>query len=130
MAELYGVETRVLNQAVRRNRGRFPSDFMFPLTCQEFRDLSQIVISPGFEHTPNVFVFTEQGVAMLSSILTSPRAVKVNIEIMGALVRLRQMLASNANLERRLNELGQKYDLSRERIRQVCVRAVKRRRAA
>jgi hypothetical protein len=83
---------------------------MFPLTRQEIRDLSQIVISPGFKHTPNVFVFTEQGVAMLSSVLNSPRAIKVNIEIMRAFVRLRQMLAGNAILERRLNELEQKYD--------------------
>lgn len=110
LAELYGVETRVLNQAVRRNKGRFPDDFMFPLTRQEIRDLSQFVISPGFKHTPNVFVFTEQGVAMLSSVLNSPRAIKVNIEIMRAFVRLRQLLATNANLERRLNELEQKYD--------------------
>ena len=114
LAELYGVETRVLKQGVCRNRGRFPVDFMFPLTRQEIRELSQIVISPGFKHTPNVFVFTEQGVAMLSSILNSPRAIKVNIEIMRALVRLRQMLASNANLERRLNELEQKYDAQLE----------------
>jgi hypothetical protein len=110
LAELYGVETRVLNQAVRRNKGRFPDDFMFPLTRQEIRDLSQFVISPGFKHTPNVFVFTEQGVAMLSSVLNSPRAIKANIEIMRAFVRLRQLLATNANLERRLNELEQKYD--------------------
>ena len=111
LAELYGVETRVLNQAVRRNRGRFPDDFMFPLTRQEIRDLSQIVISPGFKHAPNVFAFTEQGVAMLSSVLNSPRAIKVNIEIMRAFVRLRQMLATNANLERRFHELEQKYDV-------------------
>jgi hypothetical protein len=110
LAELYGVETRVLNQAVRRNQRRFPFDFMFPLTRQEIRDLSQIVISSGFKHTPNVFVFTEQGVAMLSTVLNSSRAIKVNIEIMRAFVRLRQMVANNANLERRLNELEQKYD--------------------
>lgn len=110
LAELYCVETRILNQAVRRNKGRFPNDFMFPLTRQEIRDLSQIVISPGFKHSPNVFAFTEQGVAMLSSVLNSPRAIKVNIEIMRAFVHLRQMLAANANLERRLNELEEEYD--------------------
>jgi hypothetical protein len=110
LAELYGVETRVLNQAVRRNKGRFPDDFMFRLTRQEIRDLSQIVISPGFKHAPNVFAFTEQGVAMLSIVLNSARAIKVNIEIMRAFVRFRQMLATNATLERRLNELEQKYD--------------------
>ena len=110
LAELYGVETRVLNQAVRRNKGRFPDDFMFPLTCQEIRGLSQIVISPGFKHAPNVFALTEQGVFMLSSVLNSSRAIKVNIEIMRAFVRRRQMLTPNANLARRLNQLEQKYD--------------------
>ena len=83
---------------------------MFPLTRQEIRDLSQIVISPGFKHAPNVFAFTEQGVAMLSSVLNSSRAIKVNIEIMRAFIRLRQMLVTNTNLERRLNELEKKYD--------------------
>jgi hypothetical protein len=72
LAQLYGVETRVLNQAVRRNKDRFPNDFMFTLTRQEIRDLSQIVISPGLKHAPNVFAFTEQGVAMLSSVLNNP----------------------------------------------------------
>ncbi len=71
LARLYGVETRVLNQAVRRNRDRFPDDFMFSLTREEIRNLSQIVISPGIKHAPNVFAFTEQGVAMLSSVLNS-----------------------------------------------------------
>ncbi len=110
LAELYGVETRVLNQAVRRNKDRFPADFMFPLTRQEIRNLSQIVISSGFKHAPNAFVFTEQGVAMLSSVLNSPTAIRVNIEIMRAFVRLRQMLSTNENLERMLNELEKKYD--------------------
>jgi hypothetical protein len=110
LANLYGVETRVLNQAVRRNKDRFPADFMFPLTRQEIRNLSQIVISSGFKHAPNAFVFTEQGVAMLSTVLNSPTAIRVNIEIMRAFVRLRQMLATNANLDRRLNELEKKYD--------------------
>ena len=67
LARLYGVETRVLNQAVRRNRNRFPDDFMLSLTREEIRNLSQIVISSGIKHAPNVFAFTEQGVAMLSS---------------------------------------------------------------
>ena len=65
LAKLYGVETRVLNQAVRRNRNRFPDDFMFSLTREEIRNLSQIVISSGIKHAPNGFAFTEQGVAML-----------------------------------------------------------------
>src|SRR5690606_27891622 len=104
LAALYGVETRALTQAVRRNLDRFPDDFMFQLTDEEFEDLrSQTVISSqwGGRRT-RPYVFTEQGVAMLSSVLRSDRAVQVNIEIMRAFVRLRRMLASNAELERRL----------------------------
>ena len=110
LAALYGVETRVLNQAVRRNLARFPADFMFTLSRREIRNLSQFVISPGLKHAPNVFAFTEQGVAMLSSVLKSSRAVRVNIGIMRAFVRLRQMLAANTELARRLDELEKKYD--------------------
>lgn len=110
LAELYGVETRVLNQAVRRNAGRFPPDFMFSLTREEIRNLSQFVISPGFKHAPQVLVFTEQGVAMLSGVLNSPRAIQVNIEIMRAFVRLRQLIASSADLARKLVSLEKKYD--------------------
>jgi len=88
LAQLFSVETRVLNQAVRRNMALFPNDFMFTLTRQKIRDLSQIVISPGLKHAPNVFAFTAQGVAMLSSVLNNPRAIKVNLEIMRAFVRL------------------------------------------
>jgi len=76
------------NQAVRRNRDRFPDDFMFSLTREEIRNLSQIVISSGIKHAANVFAFTEQGVAMLSSVLNSKRAIEVNILIMRAFVRL------------------------------------------
>lgn len=79
LAELYGVETRALIQAVRRNIRRFPTNFMFSLTREEIMNLSQIVISSRIKHAPNVFVFTEQGVAMLSSVLNSERAVQVNI---------------------------------------------------
>lgn len=75
LAKLYGVETRVLNQAVRRNRDRFPDDFMFSLTREEIRNLSQIVISSGIKHAPNVFAFTEQGVAMLSGARIENRTV-------------------------------------------------------
>ncbi len=87
LAELYGVETRALNQAVRRNRDRFPEDFMFPLTREEIRSISQIVICSAdrkdtLKFSKNVQVFTEQGVAMLSSVLNSRRAVQVNIAIM------------------------------------------------
>lgn len=110
LAELYGVETRVLNQAVKRNINRFPEDFMFQLTRDEIMNLSQIVTSSRIKHAPKVFAFTEQGVAMLSSVLKSDRAVKVNIEIMRTFVKLRQMLASNAQLARKLKSLEKKYD--------------------
>ena len=88
----------------------FPSDFMFSLTREEIMNLSQIVISSRIKHAPNVFVFTEQGVAMLSSVLNSERAVQVNIAIMRAFVTLREMIASNKDLAKRLDELERKYD--------------------
>ena len=111
LAMLYGVETRVLNQAVKRNRDRFPADFMFSLSRQEIRNISQFVIcSSNIKHAPKVYVFTEQGVAMLSGVLNSPRAVHVNIAIMRTFVQLRRMLASNAVLARELKELEKKYD--------------------
>ena len=111
-----------LNEAVKRNRERFPADFMFQLTAEEFVSLrshlvtlnlkSQIAISSsnwgGRRHPP--FAFTEHGVAMLSSVLRSKRAVRVNIEIVRTFVRLRQMLASNAGLARKLADLEKKYD--------------------
>jgi len=113
LAELYAVETRALVQAIQRNRERFPDDFMFQLTKEEFDNLkSQSVISSsgwGGRRFPP-YAFTEQGVAMLSSVLHSERAVQVNIEIMRAFVRLREMLASNRELARRLDELEQRYD--------------------
>jgi len=105
LAQLYGVETRALNQAVRRNRRRFPADFMFELTRQEIRNISQIVISSGIKHAPKVLVFTEQGVAMLSSVLHSERAVRVNIAIMRAFVQLRDLLDNNRELARRFEQL-------------------------
>lgn len=111
LAALYGVAPRALMQAVSRNLGRFPGDFMFKLSKQEFDNLkSQTVTSSwgGLRKAP--YAFTEQGVAMLSSVLRSPRAVQVNIEIMRAFVRLRQILASNAGLARKLDELEEKYD--------------------
>ncbi|MGD0283586.1 MAG: ORF6N domain-containing protein [Dissulfurispiraceae bacterium] len=94
LTELYGVEPRVLNQAVRRNLDRFPEDFMFALTRDEIMNLSQIVISSSIKHAPKVFVFTEQGVAMLSGVLNSARAIQVNIAIMRTFVKLRGMLSS------------------------------------
>jgi hypothetical protein len=111
LAELYGVEPKVLVQAVKRNSSRFPRDFMFQLSASEFSNLkSQIVTSSwgGARRPP--YAFTEQGVAMLSSVLRSDRAVQVNIEIMRAFVRLRQMLASHEDLARKLDALDRKYD--------------------
>ena len=119
LAQLYGVETRVLNQAVRRNKDRFPNDFMFTLTRQEVRDLSQIVISPGLKHAPNVFAFTEQGVAMLSSVLNNPRAIKVNLEIMRAFVRLRGMMTSQKEVARKLVELEKHLQDHDEQIQTI-----------
>lgn len=113
LARLYGVQVKVLNQAVKRNRERFPADFMVRLTAEETGFLrSQSVTSKvgrgGRRTAP--YAFTEQGVAMLSSVLRSPRAVQVNIEIMRAFVRLRQILQQNAELARKLNDLEKKYD--------------------
>jgi len=110
LAELYGVETRTLNQAVRRNLERFPSDFMFELTRDEITGISQFVTSSRLKFSKRVTVFTEQGVAMLSSVLRSKRALAVNVEIMRTFVRLRQILTSHADLARRLDELEDKYD--------------------
>ncbi|MEQ1881212.1 MAG: ORF6N domain-containing protein [Burkholderiales bacterium] len=112
LAELYEVEPRALVQAVKRNVERFPEDFMFQLSAQEFANLkSQIVISSwGGSRRAAPYAFTEQGVAMLSSVLRSKRAVLVNVEIMRAFVRLRQMLATNIALARKLAALERKYD--------------------
>ena len=111
LALLYGVETKVLNRAVKRNLQRFPLDFMFQLTTEEAEILRcQIGTSNegrgGRRYLP--YVFTEQGVAMLSTVLNSERAILVNIEIMRAFVKLRQMLGSNVELSRRLDELESK----------------------
>jgi len=112
LAELYGVETKVLVQAVKRNLERFPEDFMFQLSQEEFGILrSQIVTSSdwgGRRYSP--YAFSEQGVAMLSSVLRSRRAIQVNIEIMRAFIRLRQILASHVELARKLDALEKKYD--------------------
>jgi len=112
LAELYEVEPRLLVQAVKRNIERFPEDFMFQLSPEEFANLkSQIGISSwgGVRTAP--YAFTEQGVSMLSSVLRSARAIQVNIEIMRAFVQLRQMLASNAELSQKLVALEKKYDI-------------------
>jgi hypothetical protein len=112
LAELYQVEVRVLIQAVKRNADRFPKDLMFQLTGSEYAHLkSQIVISSwGGSRRANPYAFTEQGVAMLSSILRSKRAIRVNIEIMRAFVKLRRLLASHSFLARKLDSLEKKYD--------------------
>lgn len=127
LAHLYGVQTKILNQTVRRNRNRFPGDFMFQLTWEETENLkSQIVTLNPAHSSPSrsqivtlkrglnikyqPYAFTEQGVAMLSSVLHSKRAVQVNIEIMRAFVRLRQMLATHADLARKLATLEKRYD--------------------
>jgi len=122
LAELYGVETRVLIQAVKRNSSRFPGDFMFQLSVEEAKSLrSQSVISNkgrgGRRYLP--FVFTEQGVAMLSSVLNSERAVEINIQIMRAFVRLREMIASNKDLARKLDALERKSESHDVHIRSL-----------
>jgi ORF6N domain len=123
LAELYGVETKALNRAVRRNVARFPVDFMFQLTGEESDRLryqigtsslrSQIATSNaghgGRRYAP--LAFTEQGVAMLSSVLRSPRAVQVNVEIMRAFVKLRELLATHKDLAQKLEALERKYDV-------------------
>jgi hypothetical protein len=158
LADLYGVGTKVLNQAVRRNRERFPADFMFQLGAEEMGKLarslpidvtsspnakgatkkagnagtnrSQFVTGSQKHRDPRYrpYVFTEQGVAMLSSVLRSPRAVQVNIEIMRTFVRLRQWLASNAELAKRLADLEKKYNrkfkVVFEALRQLMAEAV------
>ncbi len=113
LAGLYGVETGALNRAVKRNANRFPEDFMFQLTTEEYENLKcQIGISRnwGGRRRSLPYAFTEQGVAMLSSVLGSPRAVQVNIAIMRAFVRLRELLLTNADLARKLATLEAKYD--------------------
>ncbi len=115
LAALYEVDVKVLNQAVRRNRARFPADFMFRLTGRETESLrSQIVTLKGRrgqhpKYPP--YAFTELGVAMLSGVLRSSRAIRVNIQIMRTFVRLRQMLESNTHLAKKLDELEERYDM-------------------
>lgn len=116
LAKLYGVETKSLNRAVRRNENRFPSDFMFQLSEGEHESLRR-QIGTSIESFPGrggrrylPFVFTEQGVAMLSCVLKSERAVLVNIEIMRAFVKLREFLLTNEELASKLNDLEKKYD--------------------
>jgi hypothetical protein len=111
LATLYEVEPRTLNQSVQRNKERFPEDFMFQLTKEEDEILkSQIVISSWGGSRARPYAFTEQGVAMLSSVLRSKRAVKVNIEIMRAFVQLRQLLSTHEALRKKIEAMERKYD--------------------
>ena len=120
LAALYGVSTAALNQAVKRNHQRFPADFMFRLTTQEWAAIrspvavrammSQIVTSSRRKLAAPPYAFTEQGVAMLSSVLRSPRAVEVNIAIMRTFVELRRLMDSNRELARKIEAMEKKYD--------------------
>lgn len=112
LAELYGVDTRSLNQAVKRNKERFPESFMFQLSTSERDEVITFCdnLAPLRFARTLPYAFTEQGVAMLSSVLRSKRAIQVNIQIMNTFVHIRRMLADNKELARRLNELERKYD--------------------
>jgi hypothetical protein len=113
LAELYGVKTRVLKQAVRRNIKRFPEDFMFELTYKEeslLRSQSVIIEGKGKHSKYLSMAFAEQGVAILSSVLNSERAIQVNIQIMRTFTRIRQMLLSNEDLKRKIESMENKYD--------------------
>ncbi|HHT9128861.1 MAG TPA: ORF6N domain-containing protein [Candidatus Wujingus californicus] len=112
LALLYGVKTKMLNQAVKRNIQRFPDDFMFQLTREEFNSLrSQIVTLKRGQHRKYLpYVFTEQGVAMLSSVLNSKRAIQVNIQIMRAFIKLKEMLSTHKDLKQKIEEMEKKYD--------------------
>ncbi len=113
LAELYGVETKALNQAVKRNSSRFPEDFMFQLSQEENAGLRSQIVTANPDKAKQrypPYVFTEQGVAMLSSVLRSERAVQVNIAIMRAFVSLRGMLTQDSDLARRILHMEEKYD--------------------
>ena len=120
LAELYGVETRSLIQAVKRNSDRFPEDFMFKLTEKEFEILrSQFVISSwgGRRHYP--YAFTEQGVAMLSGVLSSKRAVQANIQIMRTFTKLKEIITSNKELAHKLNQLESRINKHDSEIQSI-----------
>lgn len=133
LASLYGVEAKNLNRAVKRNLNRFPEDFMFQLTTKEYDNLrfqfgtSRSSNYGGRRYLP--YAFTEQGVAMLSSVLNSPKAIQVNIEIMRAFVKIRQMISTHSELSKKLNALERKYDgqfkIVFEAIRQLMEEPVK-----
>jgi len=111
LAELYGVPTRRLNEQVARNVKRFPSDFMFQLTKKEFENLKSHFATSSWGGVRKMpYVFTEQGVAMLSSVLNSERAIQVNIQIMRTFTKLRQMVETHKDLKRKVEEMEKKYD--------------------
>jgi hypothetical protein len=117
LAMLYGVQTRVLNQAVKRNADRFPHDFVFILSREEIQRISQTVTSfSSLKFSKQVRAFTEEGIAMLSSVLNSDRAIKVNIAIMRAFVKLRQLLDTNRELARKFSELEQRVGVHDKEI--------------
>ncbi len=124
LAELYGVPTKVFNQAVKRNRLRFPEDFMFRLTLEEGRSVESlrsqnVTLKRGQHRKYAPYVFTEQGVAMLSSVLNSERAILVNIAIIRTFVRLRQMLATHEELARQLEDLRWRQEEQGQQIQAV-----------
>lgn len=114
LAELYGVQTKVLNQALRRNISRFPEDFVFQLTKKESDFLRSQIVTLGLgkgKHSKYLpYAFTEQGIAMLSSVLSSERAIQVNILIMRTFTKIREMMITNEQLRHKIEELEQKYD--------------------
>jgi len=126
LAELYGVEPKVLNQAVKRNIERFPSDFMFQLTNQEFANLkSQIVTSSwGGLRRAMPYAFTEHGAIMVASVLNSPRAIEISVYVIRAFVRLREYLSSHTKLAQKLTELEKKIETHDEAI-QALIDAIR-----
>jgi len=119
LAEIYGVETRVLNQAVKRNIDRFPGDFMFSLSRNEINNLSQIVISSNIKHSPNVNVFTEHGVAMLSSVLKSKKAIEMNIAIVRVFIKIRRMADSYKDLANKIEKLEKNQTIQGKSIKEI-----------
>ena len=121
LAELYGVQVKVLVQSVKRNKERFPEDFMFQLTKEEYANLkSQIVISSwGGMRRANPYAFTEQGVSMLSSVLNSKRAIQVNITIMRTFVKIREILSTHKELAEKLNQLEKRADKHDKEIQAI-----------
>jgi hypothetical protein len=123
LAELYGVPVKRLNEQVRRNRKRFPSDFMFQLTREEYEGLrsrfATLDLGRGKHRKYLPYAFSEQGVAMLSSVLNSHRSIEVNIEIMRAFVRLRQLVSTHKELSQKLTELERKIGVHDEQIQMI-----------